>query len=235
MKLRALWIAPFLLTAAALAQQAPIQPNTLWVGGDGKFESAPDTALVQFSISIQQPELKAAYAKAQESTQNIRQTLRDNQIELKDAEIGSFSIAPVYTWTPKRKLIGFQVNSHVTVKVHDFSKLGPVIDSFSQVDTTDSLTISYTLENIDSAKAKAVEDAYRKAHLTAEVLARSGARTLGAMSFASVDANDFIPQPRPMMMKAQRMTADNSPTPIQDFTPATVTLTAHVNVLFDLK
>jgi uncharacterized protein len=233
--LRIAWIAPLLLIAgAALAQQTPVAPDTLWAGANGKFESAPDTALVQFSVSVQQPEVKSAYAKAQESAQNIRQTLRDNGIDPKDAEIGSFSMTPAYSWSPKRKLVGFQVNSHVTIKVHDFSKLGPVIDSFSQVDTTDSLNISYTLENIETAKAKAVEDAYRRAHLTAEALAHAGGRALGAMSYASVDANDFVPQPRTIMMKAQRMEA-GAPSPLQDFAPTMITITARVNVLFQLK
>jgi hypothetical protein len=145
-------------------------------------------------------------------------------------------MAPVYGWDPRRKLIGFQANSHVTIKVHDFNKLGPLIDSFSQVDTSDSINLSYTLENIESAKAKAVEDAYRKARNNAEALARAGGRTLGAMSYASVDANEFIPQPRPMMMKAQHMVNDSAaPSPLQDFTPSKITMTAHVNVLFLLK
>ena len=95
--LRILWIAPLLLlAAAALAQQTPVSADTLWAGGDGKFQSAPDTALVQFSISVQQPELKAAYAKAQDSAQNIRQTLQTNGIDPRDAEIGSFSMTPRY-------------------------------------------------------------------------------------------------------------------------------------------
>lgn len=233
------WILPLLLiVATALAQQTPVTPDTLWAGGDGKFESAPDTALVQFSLYVQQTELKAAYAKAQESAQKIRQTLRDNGIEPANAEIGSFSMEPAYSWNPKRKLVGFQVSSHVTVKVHDFSKLGPIIDTFSEVDTTNSLNISYTLENIDSAKIKAVEDAYRKAHNNAEAVARAGGRTLGAMSYASVDANEFMPQPRPMMVRMQAKAAGNSmgdATPVQDFAPAKITLTAHVNVLFKLK
>jgi uncharacterized protein YggE len=224
------------LTSAAMAQQASITPDTLWAGGNGKFESAPDTAVVQFLVSVQQAELKAAYAKAQESAQHIRQTLHDNGIDPKDAEIGSFSMAPAYTWNPKRKLVGFQVNSHVTVKVHDFSKLGPVIDSFSQLDTTDSLSISYTLENIESAKAKAVEDAYRTARRDAEALAHAGGRTLGAMSYASVDANDFVPQPRPMMrMAAKSASSGAEVSPMQDFSPAKITVTAHVNVYFMLK
>jgi uncharacterized protein YggE len=230
------WILPLLLTAAsALAQPAPVWPDTLWASGDGKFESAPDTALVRFSISVQQTEPKAAYAQAQESAQMIRQNLRNNGIDPKDAEIGSFSITPAYDWNPKRKLVGFQVNSHVTIKVRDFSKLGALIESFSQADKTDSLNISYTLENMETAKAKAVEDAYRKAHLNAEAVAHAGGRTLGAMSYASVDANEFVPQPRPLMMKAQFARGPETPSPVQDFAPEKVTVTAHVNVLFQLK
>ena len=233
---RIAWIAPlFLIAAAALAQPNAVVPDTLWVGGDGKFESAPDTALVQFSISVQQPELKDAYAKAQDSSQNIRKTLRDNGIDPKDAEIGSFTMTPVYTWTPKRKLVGFQVNSQVMVKVHDFSQLAALVDGFSQVNTTDGLSFSYTLENIESAKSKAVEDAYRKAHLTAETLARAGGRTLGAMSYASVDASEFIPQPRPIMVRAKTEALAAAPSPIQDFAPSKITMTAQVNVLFQLK
>lgn len=234
-RLKIAWIAALLLlSAAVLAQQTPVTANTLWAGGNGKFESAPDTALVQFSVSVQQAELKAAYAQAQDSTENIRKTLRENGLDPKDAEIGSFSMTPVYKWNPKRTLVGFQVNSHVTIKVHDFSKLGPIIDSFSQLDTTDSLSISYTLEHMEPAKAKAVEDAYGAAHSNAEALARAGGRTLGAISYASVDANEFIPQPRPMMMKAHAV-GEMAASPVQDFAPAKISATAHVNVLFELK
>jgi uncharacterized protein YggE len=232
------WITPLLFIAATVfAQPSPVTSDTIWAGGDGKFESAPDTALVQFSISVQQTELRAAYAKAQESAQRIRQTLHDNGIDPKDAEVGYFSMMPTYSY-PKRKIVGYQVNSHVTIKVHNFSKLGPIIENFSMVDTTDSLNLSYTLENVEGAKAKAVEDAYRKTRSNAEALARAGGRTLGVMSYASVDANEFVPQPRPMMMRAEGKAVANSaegPSPIQDFAPTEITVTAHVNALFQLK
>jgi uncharacterized protein YggE len=231
------WILPLLfLAASVLAQPTPVTPETLWAGGDGKFESAPDTALVQFSISVQQSKLKDAYAQARESAEKIRQTLRDNGIDPKAAEIGSFSMTPVYSWSGKRSLVGFQVNSHVTVKVHDFSKLDELIESFSQVDKTDGLNLSYTLLDIESAKAKAVEDAYRKAHLAAETLARAGDRSLGTMSYASVDVSVSAPQPRPIMYRAQAEKNEvAAPSPIQDFAPGQITTTAHVNVLFHLK
>ena len=45
-----------LLASFAVAQEHPAvtaQPNSVYVGADGKFEAAPDTALIQFNISVQ--------------------------------------------------------------------------------------------------------------------------------------------------------------------------------------
>lgn len=231
---RLAWIAPLVLLAlSALAQPTPVTPDTIWTGADGKYESAPDTALVQFSISVQQPKVQDAYAQAKDSAEKIRQTLHANGLEPKDAQIGSFAMTPAYQWNPKRKLVGYQVNSSVTIKVRDFEKLGALTDGFSQFESDEGLTITYTLDNMETAKSKAVEDAYHKARINAETLAHAAGRGLGAMSYASVDANEFIPQPRPMM-RAQNM-AKAAPSPMEDFAPAKITITAHVNVLFQLK
>ncbi len=55
------------------------------------------------------------------------------------------------------------------------------------------------------------------------------------MSYASVDATEFLPQPRPMMMRMAASQASAPPSPVEDFTPSKITLTVHVNVLFHLK
>ena len=65
---------------------------------------------------------------------------------------------------------------------------------------------------------------------------RSG-RTLGDLSYASVDTfeNPRIVMPR--MARAMAAAAPNAatPAPTEDSTPQTVTATAHVNALFSLK
>src|SRR5262245_7711725 len=51
---------------AAAAAQAPattLQLNTIYAGADGKFEAAPDTALLQFNLASQQDTARAAYDK----------------------------------------------------------------------------------------------------------------------------------------------------------------------------
>ena len=72
-------ISLFLLVAiAALAQnqQTGIIPNTISVGADGKFEAAPDTAVITFGISAQESTSRAAYDRAAQASEQIRDLLR---------------------------------------------------------------------------------------------------------------------------------------------------------------
>src|SRR5271170_8223172 len=87
--------------AAALGQDRPTitaQPNTVFVGADGKFEANPDTALVQFNISAQENNSRAAYDRASKAAEQVRQILRSNGLESTAAQLGYFSIAPVYDY-----------------------------------------------------------------------------------------------------------------------------------------
>ena len=228
-----------LLSSSNLFAQAPnltAAPNTLFTGADGKFEAAPDTALVQFNISAQADNAKAAYDLASKQAEQTRQILRDNGIDPKNAQIGSYSIDPMYDWkTAKRKLVGYRVYTGVTLKLKDFTKIGPLTQQLADAAVSESQSISYTLENMDEAKSKAVEDAYRRARASADALARAAGRAVGELSYASVDTYENVrpiaPMPR-VMMSAE---AKAAPTPTEEFTPHTVTVTAHVNALFTLK
>jgi len=226
-----------ILPSLAQESQRAIQPDTIYVGADGKFEADPDTAVVQFNIGAQEAVLKDAYARAQKATEQVRQTLMTNGINPKEAQISSFQVAPMYDWkNPKRKLVCYRVSSSISVKLKDFSKIGPIAESFGNMDVTESQSIDYTLENIDAAKAKAVEDAVRKARATAEVVTRTSGRQLVQLIYASVDVNEAIPIPRPMMAmaKVQTMGAEAAP-PTEGFSAQKITINAHVNALFGMK
>lgn len=226
-------------TLPALGQepQNAIRPDTIYVGADGKFEAEPDTAVVQFNIAAQETELKAAYDRAQRAAEQIRQALRTNGIDPKQAEMSSFQVSPVYDYkSPKRKLVGYRVGSNITVKLKDFTKVGPLAEAFANMDVTENQSISYTLENIDTAKAKAVEDAFHKAKSNAAVVAQAGGRQLGSLIYASVDTSENMPIPRPMAMRARTaMGTENMAPPTEEFSAQKITITAHVNALFGLK
>jgi uncharacterized protein len=225
--------------AAALAQEHPTitaQQNSIFVGADGKFESAPDTAQIQFSVSVQDETSQVAFQRASKNVDQVRQVLRANGIDPKSANIGFLSVQPVYEWRPKQHVVGYRVTTDVTLKLKDFSKVGPITQQLAEANVSETQTLNYSLENIDEAKNHAVEDAYRRARNSAETLAHASSRTLGELSYASLDTyeNPHVVMPR-MMARAATASAAAAPAPTEEFTPQTVIVTAHVNALFNLK
>lgn len=228
-----------LFSFTALAQEHPsvtAQANTVYVGADGKFEAPPDTAVIQFHVSTQGDTSQVAFESASKDVEKVRQVLRANGIDPKQANIGFLSVQPIYDWkNPKQKVVGYRVSTDVTLKLKEFSKVAPVTQQLADANVSETQTLSYTLENMDEAKNKAVEDAYRRAHSSADTLARASGRVLGDLSYASVDTFE-APRPIPRMARALAATANAAPpAPTEEFTPQTVTVTAHVNALFSLK
>jgi uncharacterized protein YggE len=232
-----------LFTVAPLGAQdrsaAPI-PNTVWVGADGKYEAQPDTVLLQFNISAQEDKLQDANQKASRAADHVRQLLRSNGLDPKDAQVGQFSVQPVYDYkNSKRKLVGYRVDTNISIKLKDFSKVGPITQGLSDMeDVTGNQSLSYLLDDMEAAKIKAVEDALARARAEANSVARFSGRTLGELSYASVDT--YEPSPvRPMEFARQAvagaMAAPPPPPPTAEFGAQKITVTAHVNALYMLK
>ena len=240
MKITLLVLASVLMLTALAAAQSPTLtaiPNTVYVGADGKFETAPDTALIQFNIAAQADTAKEAYDQASKEADATRQVLRSNGIDPKSAEIGFFSLNPIYDWkNPKRKIVAYQVTTSVTLKLKDFSKIAPVTQQLADASVSESQSLSYTLDSTEEAKAKAVADAYRRARASAQSLATASGRTLGELSYASIDTFENTRMVVPMQRRAMPMAmATAAPAPTEEFTPQNVTVTAHLNAMFVLK
>ena len=240
MKCAGFFLAFVLLSiSAAFTQDHPAvnaQANTVYVGADGKYEATPDTALLQFSVSVQDETSQVAYQRASKNVEQVRQVLRSNGLDPKAASIGFLSVQPVYEYKPKQHVVGYRVTTDVTLKLKDFSKVGPITQQLAEANVSETQTLSYILENMDEAKNHAVEDAYRRARNSADTIAHASGRTLGDLSYASVDTFETV---RPMMaargMHPMAMAAAATPAPTEEFTPQTVGVTAHVNALFNLK
>jgi uncharacterized protein len=228
------------VSLTAFAQDHPTvaaQQNTIYVGADGKFEAAPDTAQIQFKVSVQEDTAQTAFDRASKNVEQVRTVLRANGIDVKNATFGFLSVEPIYDWkNPRQKVMGYRVTSDVNLKLKDFSKVAAITQQLANANVSESQTLNYTLENIDEAKNKAVEDAYRRARSSAETLAHAAGRTLAELSYASVDTfeNQHIPV-RAMAGAMMARANASAPAPTEDFTPQLVTVTAHVNALFNLK
>jgi uncharacterized protein YggE len=222
--------------AQVASTPAAVQMNTIYAGADGKFEAPPDTAVIRMDIASQQDTSRAAYDHAALAVDHVRQVLKSNGIDLKAAQFGTYQMQPMYDWkNPKHKVIGYRVASDVTLKLRDFTKIGPLTEQLANVEDTQNQSVNYTLEDIEQAKAKASEDALKKARNQAGAVATAGGRTLGELLYASVDVNQTNIVPVMFAQSMARSAAPMAPPPMADFTPQTVTINAHVNALFALK
>lgn len=222
---------------AQIPATATVQLNTVYAGADGKFEAAPDTAVLRLDIAAQQDTSRAAYDKAAVAVERVRQVFKNNAIDVKTAQFGFYQMQPVYDWKdPKHRVLGYRVVNDVTLKLHDFSKVGVLTEQLAAIEDTQNQSLSYTLEDIEQAKAKAAEDGLKKARNQANAVAVAGGRSLGELLYASVDVNQ--PNIVPLVMNRASMASAApmaTPPSTAEFTPQTVAINAHVNALFSLK
>jgi uncharacterized protein YggE len=114
--------------------------------------------------------------------QNLFRVLAGRGILDKDMQTQQFSVSPRYRAersTDSRELTGYRVANQLRVVVRDLSAIGSILDELVRVgaNSIDSInfTVSDTQALLDSARAKAMADAQRKAHLYAS----SGNQKLG--------------------------------------------------------
>lgn len=223
----------------APAQEKPaitVQPNTIYVNAEGKFESQPDTARIQFNIGAQDKSQQAAYARAAKAAESMRQVLRANQVDVKSAELGIYSLDPVYDYSNgKRKIVGYRVSTSVSLRLKDFAKAGTLIEQLSAIEDTENQSLSYTLEDIDAAKIKAIEDGFNRARAEASALARAGGRSLGELVYSSIDTSEPIRFAVPMARMAGSAGAMANQAPTAEFSAAKITVTARVDAVFQIR
>ena len=237
-------IIAILFATVAFTQENPQEklgsaqsPNTVAVAAEGDFESAPDTAVIVFNLSAQETTPQAAFDHASRAAEQMRQALRSAGVDPQTAELSSYNLEPVIDYrSSKQKVVGYRVQTSVTLKIKDFKKVGAVVQALSPIPETSGQSLSYTLENMDAAKKQAIARAYQRAHDYAEELAKAAGRNLGQLSSATVDIQQPVPV-RPMVMRAAVAEVNGAPTPAptEGFQEEKIRVTAHVNAQFTLQ
>jgi uncharacterized protein YggE len=223
------------LLAAQDQGNVPLQQNAVIVGADGEFESAPDAAIINFVISAQESDSQAAFARAGRAADRVREVLRTNGIDPKTAELSQYNLEPEFDYkSSKRRIVGYTVSSTVTIKLKDFKKIPPLLQGFATIQETENQSFSYSLEQIEDAKSKAVQNAYQRARIYAQSLAQASSRTLGEMISANVEIREGS-RILPMMARSNATRAEVAVGPTEQFGEQKIKVTAHVIASFVLK
>lgn len=181
-------IALLLLSASAGAQEQKVPADTLVIQADGSYEADPDLATLAFHVSVQEKEFRRAYDRAAQALQRILQLAERNGIAKQDISTGSFTMLPMYDSDDrKRRTRAYRVENHVTLKIRDFAKIGPLLDEAVQDEITDFRSLDYSLSDEEGAKQKAVADAMHRAEARARAAFAGNGRKVGAVRYVSLD------------------------------------------------
>ena len=194
-------ICAFVIATAGLspfsAQAAERIDKLVTVSGEGSASAVPDNAVIRLGVSSQGKTARAASdANAKEMTV-VLAAIKDSGVADRDIQTTSLSLQPQYepNKTGAPRLIGFQANNQVTVKIRDIANLPTVLDRAIAAGANEMSGIEFVVSEqtklLDKARAAAIADAHRKAELYANAAGMKVGRVM------SISEEGAAPQPRP--------------------------------------
>jgi uncharacterized protein len=220
--LAALVIAGPLVTAwrpAGLASAAtPTDPvHGVTVQGTGKVTLTPDLATISVGVTSQGSTASKAQGDASAAMARIIAAVKAKGVA--DADLASqwVSLQPQYdynnTGAVPPRIIGFQANQSLSIKVRKIDTSGDVIDAAVGAGATNVGGISFSVSDPTAATAQARTAAITDALARAKALATAAGVTLGAaISITEVSTTSVVPYP---VAASGAIGAPSVPTPVQ--------------------
>jgi uncharacterized protein len=204
-------MAAALFGAPALAETAPAEtapPAVISVTGEATISVAPDLAQVDGGVTTEAKTAREASDANNAAMGKVLLALKGAGIEEKDFQTSRLSLQPQSA--PSRNgpgpstIVGYRASNHVTIRLHEVTKVASVIDTLVAAGANDiggiGFMVSKASKLLDEAREQAVADARRKA----EIYAKAAGVTLGVpLSISEGGA----PGPMPFRKMAAPMAA----------------------------
>lgn len=171
--------------------------NTFTISDTGDVYSKPDLAVTTLSVLSEKKTVTDAMSDNTEKMNAVIKSVKDNGVEDKDMKTVGFNITPVYEYQGstacgyypcpdgKRVLTGYQVTQSLQVKIRDLGKVGEIIQGATDNGANQVGDLQFTIENEDSLKSQAREEAINKVKVKAETLAKQlGVKIVRIVSYS---------------------------------------------------
>ncbi len=158
---------------------------------EGTYEADPDLATMEFQIFSLDKELRKAYDTAALSMQRIVDLAEKNNLKKEDVVTGVLTVSPFYQGDRKKNARSYSVQGEIKLRIHDFSKIGPILEGTIDDGVTDFRSITYSLEDEEAAKKQAVAEAMRRAIGRASIALEQKGQKLGGLRYMSLDVKEL--------------------------------------------
>jgi uncharacterized protein len=219
--------------------------DTLVVQADGTYDTDPDLATLTFQIFAQDRDIKRAYDTATRSMQHIVDIAQRNGLTKDDIRSGVLTVSPVYEGDRKKRARSYYVQGQEVLKVRDFAKIGPILDSSVEDGVTDFRSLTYSLADEEAAKKKAVAEAMQRAIGRAATALEQKGQKLGTLRYMSLDVKQLYGVATLEPLATSTETVETSglfsarkmapPPPMPPPQPQKITVSASVQCAFQIQ
>ncbi len=192
--------AVLVIAASALAplpaQAAEKIDKLVTVTGEATVAAAPDAAQIRIGVSSQGKTARAASDANVKDMTVVLAAIKESGVADRDIQTTSLSLQPQYdpNKTGAARLIGFQANNQVTVKIRDIGQLPNILDRAISAGANEMSGIEFVVSEqsklLDKARAEAIADARRKAELYANAAGMKVGRVM------TISEEGTVPPPR---------------------------------------
>jgi uncharacterized protein YggE len=181
--------------------QADQMERLISVNGTAKVTASNDIAMTTIGYSNIDADVGKAQAENKKVMDQVFADLKQMGIAEKDLQT-NYSIYPEYDYTQKGSVLkGYRVNSQLTIKIRDLSKISNVLGLAGKFGANQVSGLSFTIDDTENLKSearlKALQDAKRKAAILSQQLGV----TIGEV----VSYNDYENSPAPIYSYAKGM------------------------------
>ncbi len=215
--------------------------NTITVSGSGRATAIPDTARITFSVAETASSVAAAQKAATTRTDAALSAMKKSGVADKDVKTMSYNVTPQYAqglcpmgvYCPQSSTItGYQVSQTIQVTVRDTGKAGDVLQALGTLGVQNISGPDLVVDDSDTVKSQAREEAIAKARAQAQVLAKQLGVHLGTVIAFSENGNTPMPmyglQAKMDSMAGQAAVAPSIPAGENEYT-------SDVSITYEIK
>jgi len=215
---------------------------TISFDGKGEVLVVPDIANISFSIKESgntQKEVQNKVAKKSKATIDL---LGKAGIAEKDIKTLNYNAYPQYDYGPQcisypcpspkpPKIIGFEVNQSVSVKVRQIDEVGKILDILASMGVTDLNGPNFEIDEVEKVQA----EARRKAIADAKNKAENLARDLGVKLVRVVNFSEGNQGGGPVYYEATKAVSGGEIAPLPELPTGENKITSNVTITYEIR
>lgn len=166
--------------------------KTITVTANTTVQAEPDLADLDFAVSTQGADIKAAQSENAKIADEVIKQIKDFGINEKNIKTSDYSIYPQYNYdNPEGTTItGYNLYNTMTVSGIPIKDTGALIEACTAAGINEINNISYHISNYDEIYNEAMEKALTEAKEKAEHMAKASGKTLGDIKAINENAQD---------------------------------------------